>query len=413
MKFQTCLDDSGVESGDSEQGDSILTAESWMWNTDWSSSKLSICGVCMESSESVTSIRSCGHAFCLDCWESHVRAKVSRGSHLIRCMESGCDVQIDWGTLAGIIPAGLLDRLENLLADAFLLRNRSRFAYCPNESCSRLHEVVSNDGSSKGSLCVCHRAFCRLCTEPPHWPVDCELAATYRAQLILNGDDRLRVEGDERRVKVKRCPYCSTQMEKGEGCNHMQCRCGNAFCWGCGGKWEQNNVNHYNCGTKSHQNFESVVLVDVPKSGLRVGNGMLKRAAYENAVVHRHINIRNRCKVALMKRGRGFTVSNKACQELRAKNITAQAFMEQLYALSFAAHSAMEWWEVWRFANPRKVTVSLASLASNVGFVLLRLDDRMNSLRLSLDDIRILGALQADLRRILRHFGRCLTVAAQ
>ncbi|VDK35733.1 unnamed protein product [Anisakis simplex] len=44
---------------------------------------------------------------------------------------------------------------------------------------------------------------------------------------------------------VKKCPFCGTFCERSEGCNHMTCTCGEAFCYVCGGKWNQDN--HYEC----------------------------------------------------------------------------------------------------------------------------------------------------------------------
>ena len=38
-----------------------------------------------------------------------------------------------------------------------------------------------------------------------------------------------------RGAKYKQCPKCKFWVEKSEGCNHMECRCGMEFCYACGG----------------------------------------------------------------------------------------------------------------------------------------------------------------------------------
>jgi hypothetical protein len=39
-------------------------------------------------------------------------------------------------------------------------------------------------------------------------------------------------------ANTKRCPRCSTPIEKDEGCNHMSCRkCRHEFCWICMREW--------------------------------------------------------------------------------------------------------------------------------------------------------------------------------
>ena len=35
--------------------------------------------------------------------------------------------------------------------------------------------------------------------------------------------------------KFKQCPKCNFWVEKSEGCDHMSCRCGQMFCYKCGG----------------------------------------------------------------------------------------------------------------------------------------------------------------------------------
>jgi ATP-dependent RNA helicase DHX8/PRP22 len=32
---------------------------------------------------------------------------------------------------------------------------------------------------------------------------------------------------------VKSCPSCGYTIEKTEGCNHVECRCGSHICWAC------------------------------------------------------------------------------------------------------------------------------------------------------------------------------------
>jgi len=38
--------------------------------------------------------------------------------------------------------------------------------------------------------------------------------------------------------KTRSCPHCHKVIERSEGCPHMSCVCGNAFCWNCGGKYK-------------------------------------------------------------------------------------------------------------------------------------------------------------------------------
>jgi hypothetical protein len=45
-------------------------------------------------------------------------------------------------------------------------------------------------------------------------------------------------------ANTKRCPRCSTAIEKDEGCNHMTCRkCRHDFCWICMQDWSLHSNN--------------------------------------------------------------------------------------------------------------------------------------------------------------------------
>ncbi|KAH7336291.1 hypothetical protein BKA65DRAFT_552948 [Rhexocercosporidium sp. MPI-PUGE-AT-0058] len=36
---------------------------------------------------------------------------------------------------------------------------------------------------------------------------------------------------------AKKCPKCRARLEKEDGCDHMDCRCGYSFCWICLKQW--------------------------------------------------------------------------------------------------------------------------------------------------------------------------------
>ena len=52
-------------------------------------------------------------------------------------------------------------------------------------------------------------------------------------------------------VNTKKCPKCSSRIEKNQGCNHMHCKiCNHDFCWMCLGPWgehDQATGGYYKC----------------------------------------------------------------------------------------------------------------------------------------------------------------------
>ena len=57
-------------------------------------------------------------------------------------------------------------------------------------------------------------------------------------------------------INAKRCPRCSSPIEKNSGCNHMTCRrCCNEFCWLCMSDWRGHIAENAACQA-SAQDFE-------------------------------------------------------------------------------------------------------------------------------------------------------------
>ncbi|ETN79783.1 hypothetical protein NECAME_09650 [Necator americanus] len=66
----------------------------------------------------------------------------------------------------------------------------------------------------------------------PHKKVSCEEYAVLRT----DGAASLKAYMNKKKGKVRECPTkgCGAVIEKGEGCNHMQCTaCNIHFCWLC------------------------------------------------------------------------------------------------------------------------------------------------------------------------------------
>ena len=89
-------------------------------------------------------------------------------------------------------------------------------------------------------VCVCGNMWCFKCQEDAHWPATCEEARTFRektkgyAKMVANSRNTTLITS----VEVKNCPFCHYPIQKGLGCNHMQCGlCNEEFCWFCLEKW--------------------------------------------------------------------------------------------------------------------------------------------------------------------------------
>lgn len=69
----------------------------------------------------------------------------------------------------------------------------------------------------EGGICI----TCRQVTHPDRLCAALELGLDSDTAALL------------KRWGYKRCPKCSQGLKRMYGCNHMECRCGAHFCWGC------------------------------------------------------------------------------------------------------------------------------------------------------------------------------------
>lgn len=114
--------------------------------------------------------------------------------------------------------------------------------YCPRLTCSVFipERLLPQQAGSKGKRKMdsgigtptssdfhCPKCDGEIC-------VDCRQMA-HPSSLCASSDFGIDAETAEllKAWGYKRCPKCSQGVKKMYGCNHMECRCGANFCWGC------------------------------------------------------------------------------------------------------------------------------------------------------------------------------------
>ncbi|KAH8198446.1 hypothetical protein TruAng_007378 [Truncatella angustata] len=96
--------------------------------------------------------------------------------------------------------------------------------YCSNPTCSAF--IPPGDIFRDTAACrKCGDLTCSLCKQASHGGV---CPRDEASQQVLG---MALTEG------WQRCPTCQTLVELNTGCNHMTCRCGQEFCYVCGGAW--------------------------------------------------------------------------------------------------------------------------------------------------------------------------------
>lgn len=122
-----------------------------------------------------------------------------------------------------------------------------QFRHCPAADCTHVAYVKSltktDSAKALPILCNCGQLWCFDCQKDAHWPASCEEAESFREKCedLESVKKTYLLPGRISSVQVKRCPFCSHPIEKGRGCQHMLCRCGNDFCWECLNPWDGHN----------------------------------------------------------------------------------------------------------------------------------------------------------------------------
>lgn len=185
------------------------------------------CQCCFSNDATVTC--SSGHGLCVSCLERESeqqlagnRQRITATDFLIRCPAVGCQVRLLEEVLEkGLPPFVYRQRVQSrkrLLSTE--LNNRCRV-------CGGKGTILRNIG--KNYLCDvivccesgCSESCCAECGERTVLNHKCSDKSKYEAWLrLLNHSTP--------------CPNCRTFIEKTGGCDHISCKCGTEFCYGCG-----------------------------------------------------------------------------------------------------------------------------------------------------------------------------------
>ena len=202
------------------------------------------CGICGEKIDYTDSYKvkiSCGHTFCLDCWENYLQEKINNlNVAKISCMQHGCSVVLSKDFIKKILNNNdiLIKKYEKFVKRQNLLMSNKNIKFCPIPDCDGYAEKKDN----KYVKCNFGHDFCFNCLKQPHGTKDCE--------EIIDAD----FEEWKKHKIVKRCPSCKIWTEKNEGCNHMTCvECKLQWCWLCQKEYQ---YGHYDSGSCRGLQFE-------------------------------------------------------------------------------------------------------------------------------------------------------------
>ncbi|KAF5187690.1 Atp-dependent rna helicase deah11 protein [Thalictrum thalictroides] len=192
------------------------------------------CPICLCELEDCYQLEACRHSFCRSCLVDQCDSAIkSHEGFPLRCTHDGCGIPILLADLRSLLTPEKLEDLFRASLGAFVALSGGVYRFCPSPDCPALYRVAppGMDGMvAEPFVCgACHVETCTSCHLEYHPYMKCE---RYK-QFKEDPDHKSLKDWCKGKEEVKCCPACGHTIEKYEGCNHVECKCGNHICWVC------------------------------------------------------------------------------------------------------------------------------------------------------------------------------------
>ncbi|KAF9529017.1 hypothetical protein CPB83DRAFT_906496 [Crepidotus variabilis] len=187
-----------------------------------------LCPVCYTEPTSPEQL-GCGHTFCAGCLQHFLNSAGETKTFPLLCTgsEAKCGTPISLPFMRRFMSAHAFEHLVDVAFTCYLERHPQELKYCTTPDCK---QVYRRQQPPQNIHCPsCFKTICSACDDEVHEKMSCEESRLYR-----NPEERDR-RNEEFMVQngYKKCPRCSSWIEKIDGCNRMSCRCGAHLCWRC------------------------------------------------------------------------------------------------------------------------------------------------------------------------------------
>lgn len=189
--------------------------------------ELQDCSACFctpDTANDIYTLEICGHSYCTECIQEHVKHALNDHKFPIQCANESCGESICVPELLRLAKTTFKDGFEylsKLTIDDYVAKHVDEWTYCFKPNC---HGIAFKDNRFEAYSChSCYAAICKSCLCTWHRG-DCEDFLNRRAldQWFSDHADR------------RKCPNCKMGIEKVDGCNRVHCStCQVHICWRC------------------------------------------------------------------------------------------------------------------------------------------------------------------------------------
>ncbi|KAL7917774.1 hypothetical protein ACQKWADRAFT_274179 [Trichoderma austrokoningii] len=176
---------------------------------------------------------SCGHVYCSDCFIQMCEAqKTATGEFRLCCVKATdargtiCQKSFSLSEIQEHLPAEAFEAVLEKSFESYVSRHATDFTYCQTPNCDQVYRISPPD-CERPSTFTCKKCLVSICTfcHSSHPGKPCDKAKKIVRNVLSNETKKA--------LGIKSCPKCSMMIEKWDGCNHINCKCGAHICWVC------------------------------------------------------------------------------------------------------------------------------------------------------------------------------------
>ena len=184
------------------------------------------CPVCFDDPSSPV-LLGCKHAYCSECISHFLMSASDRKQFPLVCAgdNDNCRVPISIPLIQRFLSPQQFDQLLEAAVASYIEKHPEQLQYCTTADCKQVYRR----GMGAHTCPSCFANICTACNKEAHEGMTCE----EREVLDNPAEQERRNDQWALSAGAKRCPTCRILVQKTEGCNHMECRCGAHFCWIC------------------------------------------------------------------------------------------------------------------------------------------------------------------------------------
>ncbi|KAJ8765741.1 hypothetical protein K2173_014863 [Erythroxylum novogranatense] len=207
------------------------------------------CPICFCKVEDSYQLENCQHLFCRSCLVEQFESAIKNlDSFPVCCTSGGCKAPILLADLKCLLSSDKLEELFRASLGSFVASSGGTYRFCPSPDCPSVYRVADPGTVGEPFVCeACNAETCTKCHFEYHPYVSCERYKQYKED-----PDSSLEEWRQGKDNVRDCPVCGYTIEKAEGCNHIECKCGRHVCWVC--------LEHFNTSDDCYRHLRAVHL---------------------------------------------------------------------------------------------------------------------------------------------------------